>query len=120
MSVGLSVAAIILFSGIYGSFLPLLFDRLMMLSEVGKVLISIVLIGPLAFFMGMPFPLGLARVGAAMESLIPWSWGINGCASVMGSILATLLAIHLGFKLVIGLALTLYAFAALAFWRPLD
>ena len=32
---------------------------------------------------------------------IPWAWGVNGCASVVSAILATLLAIHLGFVVVV-------------------
>jgi len=115
---GLAVAGIILVSALYLLLLPPLFERFMVLSDPGKILLSIALIGPLALFMGMPFPLGLARVAETAENLIPWSWGINGCASVTGAVLATILAIHLGFRMVIGLALILYALAAAAFWKP--
>ena len=59
---GLSVAGIILVSALYVFLLPPLFERFMVLSDFGKILLSIALIGPLALFMGMPFPLGLARV----------------------------------------------------------
>jgi hypothetical protein len=48
--------------------------------------------------------------------LIPWAWGINGCASVIAAVLATLLAIHLGFTAVVLAALLLYGLAAAA--RP--
>jgi len=41
--------------------------------------------------------------------MIPWAWGINGCASVISASLATLLAIHIGFSAVIVVALLLYA-----------
>ena len=40
------------------------------------------LIAPLAFFMGMPFPLGLARVSQRAPELVPWAWAANGCASL--------------------------------------
>jgi hypothetical protein len=116
---GLSVAGIILVSALHFFLLPPLFERFMVLSDFGKILLSIALIGPLALFMGMPFPLGLARVAETAENLIPWSWGINGCASVTGAVLATILAIHWGFQMVIGLAMILYALAAAAFWKPL-
>jgi len=66
--------------------------------------------------MGMLFPLGLARLEASDARLIPWAWAINGCASVTGAVLATLLAIHIGFTAVVGAALVLYAVAAAA--RP--
>jgi hypothetical protein len=64
--------------------------------------------------MGMPFPLGLARLATRDDALIPWAWGINACASVIAAILATVLAIHLGFGVVILLAVLLYALAAVA------
>ena len=69
--------------------------------------------------MGMPFPLGLAQVAKQAPDLIPWAWGINGCASVLSAILATILAIHFGFTVVVGLALALYGLAAAMLYRPL-
>jgi spermidine synthase len=106
----LGIAAIAL---LYLVLLPPLFDWLMPLRDVLKVTLSLLLIAPLAFFMGMPFPLGLARVGAREPALVPWAWGINGCASVLAAILATILAIHLGFTAVVLIALALYLTAGL-------
>ena len=65
--------------------------------------------------MGMPFPLGLASVAAGSRQLVPWAWGINACASVVAAILATIMAIHVGFSVVVLLAVVLYALAATAF-----
>jgi len=90
---------------------PLL-NNLMGLPEIARILISAALIAPLAFFMGMPFPMGLARLSEKAPAMIPWVWGVNGCASVISAILATILAIHLGFTVVIVLALGLYFVAA--------
>ncbi|MGH8743761.1 MAG: hypothetical protein ACREUY_05720, partial [Burkholderiales bacterium] len=73
------------------------------------------LIAPLAFPMGMPFPLGLSSVASRSVQLVPWAWGINACASVVGAILATLLAIHLGFTIVVVAALCFYVLAAASF-----
>ena len=80
-----------------------------------KAAVTIFLIGPLAFCMGMPFPLALAGVGAETEALIPWAWAVNGCASVVGAVLATLLAIQFGFIFVVVVALVLYGLAAAVF-----
>jgi len=63
------------------------------------------LLAPLAFCMGMPFPLALRELD---EPLVPWAWGINGCASVVSATLATLLAVDFGFRVVLWLALALY------------
>ena len=88
-----------------------------MLPLAGKVAVSLLLIAPLAFAMGMPFPLGLSRLGEAQPGLIPWAWAINGCASMLGAVLATVLAIQFGFTVVILSAVGLYGIAATAFWR---
>ncbi|MGK6310956.1 spermidine synthase [Variovorax sp. DT-64] len=96
--------------------LPLLLRHAMGWPDGARIALSAALIAPLAFFMGMPFPLGLARVEAIDARLIPWAWGINGCASVIAAVLATLLAIHLGFTAVVLAALLLYGLAAAA--RP--
>ncbi|MDH3549253.1 MAG: SAM-dependent methyltransferase, partial [Gammaproteobacteria bacterium] len=77
-----------------------------------RVLLSVVLIAPLAFFMGMPFPLGLRCVAEQAPDFVPWAWGINGFASVVSAVLATLLAIHFGFTIVIVLAMIIYIAAA--------
>ncbi len=92
--------------------LPPLFDWLMPLPDWAKVLLALALIAPLAFWMGMPFPLGLARVSENQPSFVPWAWGINGCTSVLSAILATILAIHFGFAAVVVIAVLLYLAAA--------
>ncbi|MDH3522907.1 MAG: SAM-dependent methyltransferase [Acidobacteriota bacterium] len=79
-----------------------------------KVPLALLAIAPLAFFLGMPFPLALRRVAAARPDLVPWAWGVNGWASVLAAVLATLLAVHLGFTAVVGAACALYVVAGLA------
>ena len=85
------------------------------LPQAVKVAVALGLVAPLGFFMGMPFPLGLARIRARSPELVPWAWGINGCASVISAVLATVAAVHLGFTAVVALAVALYITAALAF-----
>ena len=67
----------------------------------------------------MPFPLGLARLRAAAPALVPWAWGVNGCASVLSAILATLIAMRFGFSAVVLTAAVLYLGAAAVFHAPL-
>jgi len=94
--------------------LPWLFRHAMGLPDTARIVIATALIAPLAFFMGMPFPLGLATVQARDARLVALAWGINGCASVTGAVLATLLAIHAGFTALIVAAVVLYGGAALS------
>ena len=90
----------------------MLFQQLMGLADSIKMVLSVFLIAPLAFCMGMPFPIGLNRVAGSAPDFIPWAWGINGFASVISASLATLLAIELGFTAVVLFALVCYASAA--------
>ncbi len=80
-----------------------------------KMLICSLLIAPLAIPMGIPFPLGLARLAQGRKTLLPWAWGVNGFFSVIGASAAVLLAVSWGFAVVIGAALALYILAALVF-----
>jgi len=115
---GRAVTGIVVLGTLYLLSLGALLEQLAGLPDVTRILTSAALIAPLAFCMGMPFPLGLARLADYAPDLIPWAWAINGCASVISAVLATLLAIHLGFATVIGVALLLYALALWLFPAP--
>ena len=95
--------------------LPALFQPLMGLAIGIKMTLAAALIAPLGLAMGMPFPLGLASLGARRPTLVPWAWAVNGFASVVAAVLATILAIHWGFTAVVILAAALYLLAAATF-----
>src|SRR5215471_11748217 len=111
-ALALAVAGIVAAAVLHLVAAPSLFRWLMPLPDTLKIAVSLVLIAPLAFFMGLPFPLALVRVAAARSGIVPWAWGINGCASVLSAILAILLAMSLGFSAVLLIALGLYLVAA--------
>lgn len=90
------------------------FDRLSSVALGFRIVFVVLSVAPVAFFMGMPFPLGLSRLSRRRPDWIPWAWGINGCASVTGAVLAMLLILHLGFSRVMLVAVSLYVVAALA------
>jgi len=82
----------------YNLILPLIFDRLLGLSFVMRIAVAVVLVVPLGFFMGIPFPLGIQMLKEIqLEHLIPWMWGINGLGSVWGSTFAIAVSIRYGF-----------------------
>jgi hypothetical protein len=112
-TVKIAVAGIVGIATLYLLALPSLFAWLIGAADSLRILVSVILIAPLAFLMGMPFPLGLRQVADTAPGFLPWAWGINGFASVISAVLATLLAIHFGFTVVIALALLLYVAAAL-------
>lgn len=89
-----------------------IFDHFIASPDPLKIAVSVALIAPLAFFMGMPFPLGIEQLRTNQPHLIAWAWGINGFASVVGAILAVCLAIALGFNAVILIAIAVYVAGA--------
>ena len=74
-----------------------------------KLLISGGILLPLGFLMGMPFPTGLRRVAT-----VEWAWALNAAASVLGSVLAMVIAIHFGLTITLLCAAAAYLLAA--FW----
>ena len=115
----LSVGGIVVVALLHLFILPPLFRLLVALPDAPKIAIALLLIAPLAFCMGMPFPIALSRVSARAPKLVPWAWGINGCASVLSAVLATLLAMSVGFTGVVLIAITLYLAAAATLRAPL-
>ena len=80
-------------------------------SDFTRITVTVLAIAPLAFAMGLPFPVALARLSERARSLVPWAWAINGCASVVSAVLATVIAIHLGLNAVVIIAALLYVAA---------
>ncbi|MFH1897143.1 MAG: hypothetical protein ABH886_02725 [Candidatus Desantisbacteria bacterium] len=66
--------------------------------------------------MGMPFPVGLAVVRELKLKGIPWAWGINGVASVLGSLLAVLLGQICGISGIVFLGAGCYVMVGFVFW----
>ncbi len=112
-----STGVILLFGLGYVLFLPGLLGAVSFLPLAIRIVITIALVGPLAFAMGMPFSIGLRRLGGITPALIPWAWGINGCASVISAAGAPLVALELGFSGLLLIALLAYLMAALAYPR---
>jgi hypothetical protein len=94
----------------YDLALPLLFHSAAIAWPVpAKILLSVALLFGLAFPMGMFFPHGIRLVERAAPELVPWAWGANSAASVIGSILALALAIQAGFHAVALVGVVVYA-----------
>ncbi|MCP4580498.1 MAG: hypothetical protein GY839_02690 [candidate division Zixibacteria bacterium] len=74
-----------------------------------RILIAAVLLAPLGFFMGMPFPKGSLRVG----ELIDWGFAVNGAASVLGATGILLVAMAYGFSIALLVGAALYFVAML-------
>ena len=77
------------------------------------MIVTIALIAPAAFAMGMPFPTGLARLEAAHPVSVRWAWALNAASSVLGSASAIFLAIYLGLRETLLIGGVLYVCAAI-------
>ena len=77
-----------------------------------RIIFSILLIAPSAFFMGMPFPNGLSALTENRPRLLPWAWGMNGGLSVAGSALANLISVSSGYTLLLIISIAVYVMVA--------
>jgi spermidine synthase len=84
----------------------------------GRALVAALLIFPLGFFLGMPFPLGILAIANQPRGAIAWAWGMNGLFTVIGGLASVILGLELGFNFTIVIALALYA-CALAVYRKM-
>lgn len=86
---------------------------LLPLPIVLRCVIAAVLLLPLGFLLGAPFPSGLRLFSKGREHKIPLIWGLNGVSSVVGSLLAAMGAKNFGFSVMLGVGAAIYAAAAL-------
>ena len=61
-----------------------------------KLMISAAALVPLGLAMGMPFPSGLRAFSEQGDNAIEWAWALNAASSVLGSVLAMVIAIQFG------------------------
>lgn len=98
----------------YPVLLPHLFGWLLGGGLLFRLLASVAMLAPLGFLMGFPFPAGIRLTGRIAPGLVPWAWGVNGCASVLSSILAVMIAVSYGFSAVLFIGGAAYALALTA------
>lgn len=103
------VAAILL----YPILLTNLFQATLHLALAARITVAILCLLPLGILLGIPFAGGLRRVEELVPGTIPWVWAINGSASVISSILAVVLALSWGYRLVLAIAAACYLIATL-------
>jgi len=108
----LAAALITVLLLLYNFLLQPLLQQTIALPDAWKTLVFLALIAPPAFVMGMPFPLGLARLAESNKSQAAWAWGINGSVSVVSTGLAAIIAVELGYSAALLLAAAAYGLAA--------
>jgi hypothetical protein len=80
-----------------GFVLPPVLHALIGASLPVRAVITVALVAPSGLVMGVMIP-SIVRLLAAVNSpLVPWGWGVNGATSVIGTVIATVIAIYGGF-----------------------
>ena len=76
-----------------------------------KAAVSIAILAPIGFLMGMPLPTGMRLLKVHRPDYIPWMWAVNGAFSVLGAVLAIALGIMYGSSLAMILGILIYLVA---------
>lgn len=82
-------------------------------SSLSRIIVVFWVISCLTFPLGLFLPYGLSRLARQHPSLVAWCWGINGFASVLGVLLAPIVAMELGITGLLSLAICCYLIAGL-------
>lgn len=111
---------------LYVFILPDLLNTLVGLPFAAKLLVSGLLLVPLGLAMGMPFPTGLRALasvpvpefpapdkGGFPENAVEWAWAMNAGSSVLGSVLAMVIAIQFGLNVTLACGAAAYLAAIL-------
>jgi spermidine synthase len=91
---------------------PVVFRACLGLGIFLRIAIALLLVAPVGFVLGMPFPVGLRLAMQRSSALGSWAWAVNGFFTVIGTVLALMLGMMIGFRLVLLVACACY-FAAL-------
>ena len=81
-----------------------------------RAAVAVLTLLPWTLFLGIPFPSGAGNRGQVGPRQIALAWSVNGVMTVVGSVVAVVLSITLGFSAVLlGLGVGAYVFATLAY-----
>jgi len=95
---------------------PAVFEALLGAPLATRIAVSIGLLVPLGLVLGAFFPLGIRMAEREARALVPWAWAVNGCATVIGTLLAVMAGMTWSFTSVTLGALAIYALGVSALW----
>lgn len=103
------VAGLIVFSVLV---LGPIFHGLAHWDQPARIFVAAAVLAPLGLVMGMPMPTAIRLLARQAPEIIPWGWGVNGAASVLGSVAALAIALLTSFSHALLAAAVLYVMAA--------
>ena len=101
----------------FGALTPIVIGQFEAASTSMRIAISVAILLPIGFFMGMAFPIGMQRALAETPSSAPWLWGVNGAASVCASVLVVVIAIGAGISAAFWVGTACYVVAVATLYR---
>jgi hypothetical protein len=116
-SVAWAIAAIAIALLVCVFVLPRMLETMVGLPFAIKLVISALVLVPLGVVMGMPFPSGLRALSrsdqeeTAQHGAVEWAWAINAASSVLGSVLAMVIAIQFGLNATLACGAAAYLLA---------
>jgi hypothetical protein len=113
--VGAAAIGILVFAVFFHFGMPPILGRSLGWPLSVRALVSVALIAPVGFLLGIPFPSGLALLSRSREGIVPWAWGVNGALSVSGSVLTRIISTSMGFTTVLAVMAALYLAAGALF-----
>ncbi|NND00740.1 MAG: hypothetical protein HKN85_11220 [Gammaproteobacteria bacterium] len=91
------------------------FDSLLEQRTLVRMAASVIIIFPLAFFLGMPFPMGIIAIQHRPQGTVAWAWALNGLFTVIGGVFCAIFSVYFGFFVTMTVALAAYALAYLTY-----
>lgn len=101
--VGLAV-----FLGLFIIFSPQMVKSWIIWPKFARILVTIGVLAPISMLLGVPFAYGIRLLNQFNPTIIPWAWAVNGCMTVIGSILTVILSMNIGFNFVLVTAILMY------------
>jgi hypothetical protein len=95
------------------------FDALAHWHRPLRVVVAIAVLAPVGFLLGRPLPLAVRALARRRPAVVPWAWGVNGAASVLGSVLALVLALAFGLNQALLAGGILYALTTTTLGGPI-
>jgi hypothetical protein len=114
LAIKLAAGATVVIACLHALFLSGLLGRLVGLPLGARLLITFLLLAPSSYAMGFLLPLGIRIVDDIAPEIVPWCWGLNGSASVVGSVLTMVGVINFGFRATLVAGAVVYGIALLS------
>ena len=89
-------------------FSPQVVEKCIALPLFVRILVTGAVLAPVGLLLGIPFAYGIKILDRFNPSIVPWAWAVNGCLTVIGSILTVILSMNFGFNVAMSFAVIVY------------